>query len=203
MHLVDGGRLLDLAGTLVAVNHHAGSRRLGIGKPERARDGPVAEEAFARAHHDRKDPEAKLVDEVVLQQGLDQVGAPGHVNLASGPLLESRHGGRGFSLQQRRVGPLHFAKRPRGDVLWHPVQLRRDRIVRIRDARPVGGEDLVRPAAKQQGVRLQRLLDDDLAHHLIPILHRPTAVLEAPVAVLLWPTRSLHYAIECHEGAGH
>src|SRR5881396_3623186 len=60
------------------------ARCLDIRKAERTRYGPVAEQPLARANDDRKDPQAELIDEVVLQQRLDQVGAAGHVNFASG-----------------------------------------------------------------------------------------------------------------------
>src|SRR5439155_819640 len=118
-------------------------------------------------YHHRKDPQAKFVYEVVFQQRLDQVRAPRHPDLSSGLLFEASDGFRGVPAQQGGVLPLHLGKRPRGDVLSHAVQFGCHRILRIGDARPVRGEDLVRLAAKQQRVGLQRLFDDDLAHHLV------------------------------------
>src|SRR6266508_1762576 len=115
------GAVLEFAGPLVAVDYDAGGRRLGIRKPEGPGGGPVAEEALARANHDRKDPQTELGDEVMLQQRLDQVRAPVHLNLASGLLLEPRDGRCGIPGQQGGVVPIHFAKRPRGDVLSHAI----------------------------------------------------------------------------------
>src|SRR5438309_107917 len=85
---------LEFSGPLVAVNDDARSRRRRIRKPESPRDGTVVEQPFPRANQDRKDPQAKLVDQVVLQQRLDQVGAPLDQDFASGLLLEPGNGGR-------------------------------------------------------------------------------------------------------------
>jgi hypothetical protein len=37
---------------------------------------PVPEQALAAAEHDREDLEPKLVDQLVLEQGIEDVGAP-------------------------------------------------------------------------------------------------------------------------------
>src|SRR5206468_6760559 len=155
------GAVLELARPFVSLDGDARARCLDIRKAERTRHGPVAEQPLARANDDRKDPQAELIDEVVLQQRLDQVGAAGHVNFASGLSFEPRDGPCGVPGQQRGVVPFHPVKRSRGDVLLHAVQLGRHGVVRIRDARPVCSEDFICPAAEQQGVGLQRLLDDE------------------------------------------
>ena len=125
------------------------------------------------------------------------------MNLSTGLLLEPSDGCCDLPAQQRGVVPFRFVKRSRGDVFLHAVQLGCDRIVRIGDARPVGGKDLVGPAAKEERVGSHRLLDDELAHHLVPVFHRPTALLEAAIAVFVGAARPLHHSIKSQKGADH
>src|SRR3989442_14859997 len=105
---------LEFAGPFVTVNHDAGRRHLRIRKSKGPGKGPVAEEALARANGDRKDPEAKLVDEVVPQQRLNQVRAPRHLDLPTGLLLEARDGVSDVTAQQRGIVPFRLVKRSRG-----------------------------------------------------------------------------------------
>src|SRR2546426_3445715 len=103
--------------------------------------------------------------------------------------------------KQGGVVPFHFLKRSRGDVFSHAVELGCHGIVRIRDAWPVRGEDFVRLATEQQRVRFRHLLEDDLAHHVVPILHRPTAMREAALAVFIRAAWPLHHSVEGQKGA--
>src|SRR5262249_4850084 len=61
---------------------------------------------------------------------------------------------------------------------------------------PVGGEDFVRLAAEQEIERRRHGLAHGLTHPLVPVVHRPAAVLEAARGVLFGAARCLHDAIE-------
>src|SRR5262245_25776861 len=67
--------VLEAAGALVDVQDGAGRDLLQLDEPERARDRALAEQALAGAEDDRELPEAQLVDEIVREQGLDELAA--------------------------------------------------------------------------------------------------------------------------------
>ena len=53
---------------------------------------------------------------------------------------------------------------------------------------------------KQEVERLcQQPVHQDLGHHLIPVVHRPSAVIKATRWVLFWPAGGLHNSVERDE----
>jgi hypothetical protein len=75
----------DVPRSLVGVDRDAGRRDRAVDQLERGGDRAVAEAARAGADDEREDPDAELVDEVVLEQRLDQSRAA--VDLDLGPVL--------------------------------------------------------------------------------------------------------------------
>src|SRR4051812_31925619 len=130
------------AGALEPLNHDAGSGDLGVQQPERRRQRSAGEEPLARGEHEGEGPEPDLIDEVVLQQRLDQVAAARYLNLTLAIPLEPTYIGDDIA-NDRGILPLGAAQGARRDHFGHRVQLERDGIRRIGDARPVRGEDLI------------------------------------------------------------
>jgi hypothetical protein len=85
------GAVLELAGALVGVDRDATTRGLRVDELQSGGDGSTGEEALAVAHHDRENPQPILVDEIVFKQRLDQLAAPGHLDLGSRLFLEPRN----------------------------------------------------------------------------------------------------------------
>ena len=121
---------------------------------------------------------------------------------SSGPssLLERRDALGRVPLDQDRRAPVQRGTAPRRDVLRGVVQ--RLAAGLLRGGRPVRAEDLVGPASEQHVERVVELLGLDLAHQVVPVVHRPAAVREAAAVVLLGSARGLHDPVEGQEG-GH
>src|SRR5215216_2206722 len=75
-------------------------RRPRVDEGEPGGERALGEQPLPAAEHNRKDPDAELVDEVVLQQRLDQVRAPVHLQLGTVLFFEAR----------RRVGDVALEK---------------------------------------------------------------------------------------------
>src|SRR4051812_13347301 len=156
----------------------------------------LAEQALALPEHDREHHEAQLVDEVLLDQALHELGAAVHDAVAAGALAQLRDSGREVALEHRRVGPLGAVHRRRHDVLRHAVELVGELAA---TRRPRVGEALVGPPPEQQRLRLERLVElEAVALLAAGDLERPAAVLEA-----LRAARVLHDAVERHELGHH
>ena len=80
--------VLEAAGTLVHMQDSTGSGLLCVDKPEAARDCAFAEQALAGADNHRELPNTKRVDQIVLEQGLEEVAAAVDLNLATFLYLE-------------------------------------------------------------------------------------------------------------------
>jgi len=118
--------------------------------------GRLAEEAFARAQHDREEHQADLVDQIMLKQRAHQLVAgvnddvPGHL------LLQLTDLGRHVARQHGRVGPRGLGPARGYHVLGQAVQPVGPL---AGPGRPAGGEPFVAATAKQQGLRAPRLLE--------------------------------------------
>ena len=123
-----------------------------------------------------------------------------HLQLRPVSLLERRDALGRVSLDQDRRAPIQRGTAPRADVLRGVVQ--RLAAGLLRGVRPVRAEDLVGPASEQHVERVVELLGLDLAHQVVPVVHRPAAVCEAAAVVLLGSARGLHDPVEGQEG-GH
>src|ERR1700682_5943317 len=65
-----------------------GADKPGADQPQLRARGPVAEEALTGSEHDRIDHESVFVDQVVLDQGPNEAGAPGNKEVPRHLLLE-------------------------------------------------------------------------------------------------------------------
>ena len=156
---------------------------------------PSAEQALARPDDHREDPQAVLVDEVVTQQRLDQVRAAVHLRLRPILGLEGREGVGGVALEQHpSCSTPQVGTAPRRPCLvaslntpWPPRR------------QSAEGHDVVGPASQHHGERPAGGLAYDLAHVVVPVVHRPAAVGEPAVVVLPGPPGAC-MAVGGHEG---
>ena len=75
--------VLEAASALVHVQDSTGSGLLCVDKPEAARDCAFAEQSLAGTDNNRKLPNAKRIDKIVLEQGLEEIAAAVNLNLAT------------------------------------------------------------------------------------------------------------------------
>src|SRR5260370_13851850 len=187
-------------GWLVGRDDDTGGRRRAGGRPEGRRRRPVAEELLSRAEVHGKEQQAVLVDEVMRDEGLRELAAAVDLQLVSRPLLELGDLGGQVAAEQRGVVPADGVERRGGHVLRQRGELARDLVVRVGYVRPVGLEDLVRPAAEEERVRGREPGPHGLPEVLVAVRERPSAVLETAVAVPVRAAGRLHDAVEREEG---
>jgi hypothetical protein len=97
--------VLEAVSTLVHMQDSTASGLLCVGKPVGARDRAFAEQALASANNHRELPDAQRIDEIVLEQGLEEVAAAVDLNLAAILCPELRDLLGNVALEQVRVVP--------------------------------------------------------------------------------------------------
>lgn len=75
--------VLEAANTVIHVEDRAGSGLLGIDEPEGTRDRAFPEQALAGAENHWELPDAQAVDEIMLEQGLEELAAAVDLDLAT------------------------------------------------------------------------------------------------------------------------
>src|SRR6266540_669406 len=168
--------------------------RLRLHQAQGGRLASLLEQALPTAQDDGEDHQPVLVDQVVLHQRADELGAAGHQDVAAVPLLEPGDLVDDVVPDHGRVVPLGLVQRGRHDVLGHAVHLLAE-LAGVGHGRPGGGEPLVGHASQEEGVGRQRLVELELGA-IVPLLE-----LEGPASVLegLRSTRVLHHAVQAHE----
>src|SRR6266581_8731017 len=121
----------------------------------------LAEEPLAAAEHDREDLQPQLVDKVVLHQRAQELEAAGDDDVPLQFLLELRDLVYHVAVQHGCGTPVGILEGRGDDVLGLAVQPIRQLAT---PGWPLRGEPLVRPAAEQQGLCPQRLIERELAH---------------------------------------
>jgi hypothetical protein len=89
---------------------------LRVDQPEPAGTCAFAKQPLAGAEHQRKLPDPERIDEIVLQQGLQQIAAAVNLNLPARLCLELRDRFGDIALEQARaapVDPLEGSAKPR------------------------------------------------------------------------------------------
>jgi hypothetical protein len=99
------------SGGLVDVDHDPGAGRLGVDQSQSAGRAALLEETPATAHDDRIDPQAVLVDEVVLHQRPGEGAAAVDLELVARLLLQLGDLVRDIRRDERRVVPLGLVQR--------------------------------------------------------------------------------------------
>src|SRR5438552_566605 len=79
-----------IAGGLVGADHHPGRGHLAVDELQPGRHGALSEQSLARSDQHREYPEMEAIDEVMAQQGLDQLPAAVHLELPPVARLELR-----------------------------------------------------------------------------------------------------------------
>src|SRR2546428_6058576 len=182
-HLISSSYLPSLR--LIGEEENTVIEDLGLRELQRRLSGPVLEQAFSGAYHDRVEQEPKLVVEALTQQRSDKRGATKDGNVLPGLLLELGDLSHDVLGDQLGFSPGDGLKGRGDNKLWCFVEVICVRTVVGGLVRPVSGEDLVRPPAQQKGVRRGH----PLAGHL------PHLVCEVGSGPIL---RRLHNAVQRH-----
>src|SRR3989441_8870228 len=182
-HLISSSYLPSLR--LIGEEENTVAEGLGLRELQRRLSGPVFEQAFSGAYHDRVEQEPELVEEALTQQRSDKRGAPKDGDVLPGLLLELGDLSHDVLGDQFGVPPGDRLQGRGDNKLWGVVEVICVRTVVGGLVRPVSGEDLVRPPAQQKGVRRGH----PLAGHL------PYFVYEVGSAPIL---RRLHNAVQRH-----
>jgi hypothetical protein len=120
---------IDVACSFVDVDRDACLCGLALDQLQRDRDRALAEQALAGPDRQREDPDALLVDEVVLEQCLEQIRAAVNLDLGAVLALEPGDRFRDVARDQRRAIPVDLLQRARGDVLAGAIEVIGDRAV--------------------------------------------------------------------------
>src|SRR5260221_14232261 len=156
----------------------------------------VAEKALPGPEDDGEHHQAQLIDEVMLDQRLYELGAAVHHDVATGFLPQLRDLRHHVASEHRRVVPLCQLE-GRGDVvLRHPVELVRELVF---PGWPSRGKALVGHPAEQQRLGVEGLVELEL------VALFSTADVEGPTCVpeALASARGLHNAVERDEFGYH
>src|SRR4051812_39376248 len=119
---VPGERPADeLARRFIRADDDAGRRDAAVDELESAGDRPLGEQALARPDDDRKGPQPVAVDEVVTDQGLNEVAAAVDLQLGTVLLLERGDASGSIAVDQYRAIPGQVWTAARYDVLGRVV----------------------------------------------------------------------------------
>jgi hypothetical protein len=141
------------------------------------------------------DHQQVLVDELVWQQGADQLAAAHDHEVAGHTLLERGDGTGNVAVQESRVGPVESrGGASRGNVLLGAVE----RVLVWAALGVPGAQHLLvtAPAKQQPTVGPTHPLAECLGHVLVVAGDRPSAVAEATTGVLVGSTGGLHDTVE-------
>src|SRR3979490_2792785 len=98
-------------------DHDSGGERLGVGQLESPRIDPFRKQAPALAEDDRVQHEPVEVDQVLLHQRIEELGAAGQQEVFTGHLLQLADFLRHVSVDQLRSRPVDLVEGGRDDVL--------------------------------------------------------------------------------------
>ncbi len=186
----------DFAVALVDVQDAAAAVLFRIDEPEASGNYALAEQALTRADDHRKLPDAQRVDEIVLEQGLEQLAAAMHLDFSAIQGLELCNRVGDIAIQQGGVVPTDFVERARRHVFRPGVECCRDLVCGVGLIGPVAREDLIGLAAEEEGTGAV----DPVGHHRAEFLvgkgNHPAAVLEATFTVLVRTAGRLHDTVK-------
>jgi hypothetical protein len=130
-------------------------------------------------------PEVETVEELLAQEGLHEVQAPDDLHSLV-PVADLAHRTGQIRAELRGPGPREVGPAAGGDVLRDAVEERGDVVVLAAlVVRPVGGEDVVRPPAEQEGIGSLVRSHDLRPGDLVEQRGLPAAEREAAVRVLV------------------
>src|SRR5918998_6806172 len=169
-----GGALFGSCG-LVDEDGDAVAGHLRVGEPQAPFVVRVPEESLARSEDEGKYRHPQLVNKVVLEERLHELGAAVDHNVPSKALPQPRDLLHHVALEHRRVVPIEGLLEGRGDdVLGHGVELVGDLALHRGPGR---GEALVGHTSQQQRLGVQGLVELELLELL------PAFGLEGPARV--------------------
>src|SRR4051794_24706778 len=145
----------------------------------------TVEHLLPDAEHDRVHPEVETVEELLAQEGLHEVQAPDDLHVLV-PVPDLAHRAGQIRAELGGPGPREVGPAAGGHVLRDAVEERGDLVVLAALlVGPVGGEDVIRPPAEQEGVRALVRGEDRRPGDLVHQGRLPAAEGEAPIRVLV------------------
>jgi hypothetical protein len=179
---------------MVRVDEDTSRRASRLDQSEATRRHAVLEQPLSFAEHQRKYPDAILVDEFGGDQRLQQFAAAPDMQRRPVRCLKLADLLNNVAVNTLRFLPVKTVEAARDDVFRRLVERLGDRVVAL--VRPVGGEDLVGPAPQKH----VELTGDSLANGLVQAIvqegHGPASVGEPVPRILLGATGRLHDAVE-------
>jgi hypothetical protein len=181
-------------GRMVRVDEDTSRRASRLDQSEATRRHAFLEKPLSFAEHQRKYPDAILVDEFGGDQRLQQFAAAPDMQRRPVRCLKLADLLNNVAVNTLRFLPVETVEAARDDVFRRLVERLGDRVVAL--VRPVGGEDLVGPAPQKH----VELTGDSLANGLVQAIvqegHGPASVGESVPRILLRATGRLHDAVE-------
>jgi alpha-1,2-mannosyltransferase len=172
----------------------------------RRREGAGVEQAATRTQHQGIRHQAEAVDELVLQEGLEQVAASPDLQLVARSVLQRlqrRHDVAGD--QVSRIGVLAppygvgLAERAGHDVLGRRVDRRGNGVGGVGLIGPEAAKDFERSPTEQERAGVAVELADERADGRVGERRLPAAVGETVAGIFLGSPGGLHHAIEGQE----
>src|ERR671936_1031009 len=154
----------------------------------------IFEQPLSFAEHQRKDPEAIVVDEVGGDQRLQQFAAAPNMQRRPIRCLQPADLVHDITVYALRGLPVELVEAARDDVFRRFVEGLRNRVVAL--VRPVAGEDLVGPASQKHVELTGDRLVNGLARGVVHEGHGPASVGEPVTRILLGATGRLHDAVQ-------
>src|SRR5437016_1632901 len=133
------------------------------------RDCAFAEQALAGADNHSELPNTKRVDQIMLEQGLEEVAAAVDLNLATFLYLELCNLLGYVAFEQVGIVPGDLIQRPRSDELRPGVEGSSDLVRRVGGLGPRSREDVIGLAAEKKSTGLLGPLSHDFDKLLVKI----------------------------------
>src|SRR6266540_3544979 len=189
-----GGCILRAPGGPVDLDRYPVRGGLRSDQFERPVPAGVREQPRALTDNHGEGEQGHLVDKVIIEQPPEQGAAAMHLQLASRLGFQLADGGRDLTGEDGRIRPPGVGECGRCHVLGLRVQRRPDwAVARIVPRSPGAGEDLVGPAAEQEGVGALVDLVHDRPGLVVEV--GPSAAVEYAALVLLRPAGPLHHTV--------
>jgi len=142
--------------------------------------------------------QVQLVDQVVLEQGVDELAAAVGQNILARLRLQCTHRLDHVVADDRSVAPRWLLERLRYHVLLRWIHEIAERVARRHRLERLGVRHVGAPT-QQESIYIFHQLAEMPANVIVPVRQRPAAVLKPAISILILAARRLHHAVHCHE----